>query len=1031
MRHLLHRLLRSTIHLGILLLPCLAQGQNLFDTYPVPEHIKYIRYLVQDGLSSNIVSAIHQDDKGFLWVGTSNGLNRFDGQTFKSFYPDYPSFKNSLSDGWITSINQYKRKLYIGTQHGISIFNLNTNQFEDIAGVNKALARYHDDVAGIYFENNVFTVITDSTFEVLDTTFNRLYFKNASHRINSLHRYYFGLVKPVPVNKHIFIIHTADALAYFDIRKKQLYTQSDNPAGYHLYASSIPLSQVSKHNDSLYAAGEYANNLVIYNLYKDKKDTIEIGNDHSPAKRFSSVYSVKPLDSDGLLAATTHGLFYYNLSSGQRILYSFNDAGHSSEASNHLNSLFEDRDHTIWVGSNEGLFKINRSNNNFLNTNFQKNQFYNRYCNEIIKNTAGELVFCFDNVDSLYFVDTKSSNPKVQAYRVGQQMRDILHAQQVDEYTYLVSSWNGTFLFNRQTRRTTPSPFLPDTLLPSRATSFLIDNANNLWIGLGGGVGLFRYNLQTKSGKHFSRYKFEKNNANYLPMRNVVGMIELADGQIAFYNNQADSKLCIWSPADDRIHVVKAKNLYKNYEPYHGVTFGIAKDHNNNGLWLATLNGLIYYNVRDSIYKQYGRNEGITNSNVSALAVDRLNNLWIGTYRGLYHLNTKTNHIHHFENDIALRDAVIDYCYYDSTTDQVYLTSMTGFFNFNIRDLFVNNTVSRTYIDEIFVNQQKIDMNTRHEFKHTERNFQFNLGSVNLIDGATNQYYYKLLPIDTTWKRLGRQTQINFANLSPGEFTICATSRNSDDVWGSEIAYEFRILKPFYQTAWFIILMLLIIIGLCYGLFAYRLKQVKKIELIRNRLSRDLHDDIGSTLSSINILSRTAQRHAKHTDDEKITSSLEKINERSQRLLTNMSDIIWNINPDNDTTEELMSRIREYSTSMLEAKEIQYTIHFTSERQKKLSMEVKSNLYLIFKEAVNNLVKYSGCSHAALTLSFDTKKIYLKVEDNGYGFDMNDVKHRGGLSNMQHRAKEMKGELTITSVKDSGTRVELTVHVSS
>jgi signal transduction histidine kinase len=205
-----------------------------------------------------------------------------------------------------------------------------------------------------------------------------------------------------------------------------------------------------------------------------------------------------------------------------------------------------------------------------------------------------------------------------------------------------------------------------------------------------------------------------------------------------------------------------------------------------------------------------------------------------------------------------------------------------------------------------------------------------------------------------------------------------------------------------------------------------KLKRTAEMEKMRFRLSRDLHDDIGSTLSSINILSRTAQTNLAHNQDEKTKESLEKINERSQRLLDNMSDIIWNINPGNDTIEEVMSRMREYATTILEAKNIDYTFNFPREKiDCKLSMEVKNNMYLIFKEALNNLSKYSGASKANLSLTFDEKNIHLKIEDNGKGFNEDEINHRGGLSNMKHRAEEIKGSINIIAKEGIGVNIEL------
>lgn len=197
---------------------------------------------------------------------------------------------------------------------------------------------------------------------------------------------------------------------------------------------------------------------------------------------------------------------------------------------------------------------------------------------------------------------------------------------------------------------------------------------------------------------------------------------------------------------------------------------------------------------------------------------------------------------------------------------------------------------------------------------------------------------------------------------------------------------------------------------------------------VRHHLSRDLHDDIGSTLSSINILSRTAQNSLKQANDEKTKAALEKISERSQRLLDNLSDIIWNINPGNDTIEDVMSRMCEYATTILEAKNIECSIDFPKEKVDcQLNMQAKSNLYLIFKEAVNNLSKYSEATQASLSLILTQTDLHLTITDNGIGFNMIEVKRRGGLVNMVQRAEEMKGTITIKSAKETGTTIKLVV----
>jgi signal transduction histidine kinase len=155
---------------------------------------------------------------------------------------------------------------------------------------------------------------------------------------------------------------------------------------------------------------------------------------------------------------------------------------------------------------------------------------------------------------------------------------------------------------------------------------------------------------------------------------------------------------------------------------------------------------------------------------------------------------------------------------------------------------------------------------------------------------------------------------------------------------------------------------------------------------------------------------------------------MEKINERSQRLLEKMSDIIWNIKPDNDSLVATMSRMREYSTALLDAQNVHYNFDFPPENDDfSISLKIKSTLYLIFKESVNNLIKYAHCSHVKLTLKILHQSLYLTIEDNGIGFDIDQITHQGGLLNMQHRAEEVNGTLNIISQLDQGTQIELSI----
>jgi len=209
-----------------------------------------------------------------------------------------------------------------------------------------------------------------------------------------------------------------------------------------------------------------------------------------------------------------------------------------------------------------------------------------------------------------------------------------------------------------------------------------------------------------------------------------------------------------------------------------------------------------------------------------------------------------------------------------------------------------------------------------------------------------------------------------------------------------------------------------------------RLKRRIQVVQLRARLSRDLHDDIGSTLSSINILSSVARKRVEASGDHDASDALEKISDRSQRLMRNMSDIVWGVDPKKDSLEELLVRMREFSSSLFESKGIAHTFDQPAVVPSiSLPVETKNNLYLLFKEAVNNAVKHSCCTHARVAITIHKNILHLSVADDGAGMDMKvpgaSACDGNGIRNMRERAAEMRAEFQIVSTIESGTQIRL------
>jgi signal transduction histidine kinase len=207
------------------------------------------------------------------------------------------------------------------------------------------------------------------------------------------------------------------------------------------------------------------------------------------------------------------------------------------------------------------------------------------------------------------------------------------------------------------------------------------------------------------------------------------------------------------------------------------------------------------------------------------------------------------------------------------------------------------------------------------------------------------------------------------------------------------------------------------------------IRQLQTNEQMRNRIARDLHDDIGSTLSSIGILSQVVENQMGNNSDA-VKEMVRKIGESSQKVQRSLSDIVWTTKQTEDNFDNVLVKMKEFTSEMLEMKDIFYTFNTDTLPDVKLSPSKQYNFYLIFKEAVNNIVKYSNADEVTIELNRQEDNLILNITDNGIGFDEKNIKSGNGLGNMRKRAESLGGEIKIESKNQEGTQVRLVIPVS-
>jgi two-component sensor histidine kinase len=317
-----------------------------------------------------------------------------------------------------------------------------------------------------------------------------------------------------------------------------------------------------------------------------------------------------------------------------------------------------------------------------------------------------------------------------------------------------------------------------------------------------------------------------------------------------------------------------------------------------------------------------------------------------------------------------------------------------------------------------------------------ERQLQIDFYGLSLATGETLRYQYKLEGADADWSEPSTKRDANYANIAPGNyrFLVRAVSANGT-VSANPAAVSFTVLRPVWQRWWFLLAAALLVGLAIYALYRYRVAQLVKLERIRTRIATDLHDDLGASLSKIAILSEIVNHQvAPVAKNQEIEKSLMEIAGTSREMVDSMADIVWVINPERDRLSDLIGRMRSLANEMTELCDISLLIDSSDVESKDLILgaDLRREIYLIFKETLNNLVKHSNCERAEIEFLLEGDDFVFKVKDDGRGFDtaQNDkgaTRGGNGLLNMKRRAESLGGSYRIESKVGAGTSSVLRV----
>jgi signal transduction histidine kinase/ligand-binding sensor domain-containing protein len=432
---------------------------------------------------------------------------------------------------------------------------------------------------------------------------------------------------------------------------------------------------------------------------------------------------------------------------------------------------------------------------------------------------------------------------------------------------------------------------------------------------------------------------------------------------------------------------------------------------------------------------------GLSSNQTTCTTEDNFGRIYISTGRGVNRLDLQTGRIKIFTRADGLPDNIITQCNreksgalwfgtwngvarYEPSAESGELPPSVLLSNLRVNGNPVGNfsQLGETALENL-------------EFTSDQRQVQIDFFALAFGAGESMRYQYKLDGIDSDWSEPSPQRMVNL-NLTSGNYTFLVRAINAEGVASATPArLTFSIARPVWQRWWFLLLVALAIAATAYFIYRYRLAQLLKLERVRTRIATDLHDDIGSSLSQIAILSEVARHKA---GENGAAEPLRRIADTSRDLVDSMSDIVWAINPQKDHLSDLVQRMRRFAGDTFDATDVAYRFQFDdAARDLALGADLRREVYLIFKECVNNAAKHSSATDVDMSVRVVSDRLVVSLRDNGRGFDVaeafnGEIKGYGGngLLNMRRRAERLGGEMRIESQKGEGTTVTLSIPTS-
>ncbi len=979
-----------------------------------------LRFESVPGLSQNTVYSIMKDKQGFLWMGTADGLNRYDGVQMKIYKPDADNKKRSFQDRIIRYrlVEDEAEKIWFSTGTELYSFNKNKDVFEShYISWKKGEPTWPMEpmlVDGSHLWG------ANGTWGVFD--YNYLTREFVSYGISSSPSNNSAFVKSLKDNHNNFWFIVKQGILFFDRNKKKWINlfRDKNIIGLGYSTDTVYLSTA----DQLLACDT--------RTFQIKKIEVK----QKQAGPFRIFHTDK---KNNVWAGDESGNIFCKLSYSSFFEWRGNINGENLTGSLYpVYSIYVDDNEILWVGADVlGLQKASL-----------KKQPFNFFP-----------VPTNDNKNNSLFIHTVLEDEK--------------------EYVWLGTYRQGLFVLNKKTGLSEKidlpikSPLNPDN---NSVSLICTDSHGNLWIG-----AYYKLFVRKKGQSEFKNIPMPPPDGFYAHGIRPYAMTEYKDslffatawgiytvfpsgndytahyrktGAGFFYDIYLDPYKNFWLAVENGI--IRKKDLDRPIEANDTALFrgtGIKSFLPDSSiLWISTTDGLIAWHLPTNKYKIFSEADGLANNYVYG-ALKSGNVLWISTNKGLSKAIIKFKRENvlpdlsftNFTKQDGLPDNEFNTgAFYKGSSGDLYFGTIKGVVWFKAGEMKTNQNLPKIVMTNLLINEKTADSSIASEYiqhlslSYFKNSIFFNFRGIEFTNPVAVTYAYKLEAWDKDWIYSGTLNQVRYNNLLPGKYVFKVKAANGSGIWNEKFYSVFvTIHPPFWETWWFIAMLVIVLIGavivLTRSIAQRKLKRQlaemekqREIDRERIRISREMHDDIGAGLTQITLMSESVKSKPGFRGNKE----LEDISGTSRKLVNSMSEIIWSLSPENKTLDQLCAYMREQLNKQLEYSGMNYKIDLPENgREIMLSNEQRRNILLVTKEIVNNAIKYSSANTISIQAEVKNNSLAFIVEDDGKGFEIDKIYRGNGLKNIRTRIEELGGKMELVSEPGKGSRFKYSISV--